>query len=149
MIDGQILKWKNEYLSTLSKSKRRDNKEVKKGAVFLLLNERHTRNAWPLAIVEKLFRSKDGIVRSVQLRLPLRLNETKKNAKLQNASDTKNKQLHINSTPRYTTRGVENICILEESSVTQQHPADEDDNDERTPNTNNDSDALEKSSRID
>ena len=132
----------------MSKAKRRDNTNIKKGAVVLLLNERHARSEWPLARIEKVFKSADGVVRSVQLRLPLKVNETKK-TRTKNASDLKNKLSLDNNNPRFTTRGVENICILEEASVTQQHPADEADNDERTPNTNNDSNELEKSSRID
>ena len=143
-----FIKWKNEYVSSLSKAKRRDNTNIKKGAVVLLLNERHARSEWPLARIEKVFKSADGVVRSVQLRLPLKVNETKK-TRTKNASDLKNKLSLDNNNPRFTTRGVENICILEEATVTQQHPADEADNDERTPNTNNDSNELEKSSRID
>ena len=49
------LRWQNEYLSSLSQNKRADNKEINEGDVILLLNERHSRDEWPLARITKLF----------------------------------------------------------------------------------------------
>ena len=46
-----------------------------------------------------------------------------------------NKRLYIHSNPRFTTRGVENICVLEEAQVYHQQPKDEDD-DEGATSTN-------------
>ena len=63
------LRWQNEYLASLSKNKRIDNKEVKNGDVVLLLNERHSREAWPIARVVQVFKSKDGIVRLVECKM--------------------------------------------------------------------------------
>ena len=104
-----FIKWKNEYLLELcSKNKRTENKEVKEGDIVLVLNERRSKRDWPLARVEQVYKSHDGIVRSVLLRLPI---ETKKSAK---KSD--NKGLVFDSAPRFTTRGVENIHILEETT---------------------------------
>ena len=63
------LRWQNEYLSSLSQKKRADNKEINEGDVILLLNERHSRDEWPLARITKLFRSQDGVVRSVECKV--------------------------------------------------------------------------------
>ena len=48
---------------------------------FLLLNERHSRQAWPIARVVKVFKSKDGIVRSVECKMATSMvknNQTRK-----------------------------------------------------------------------
>ena len=63
------LRWQNEYIASLSKNKRAENKEVKEGDVILILNERHSRQTWPIARVTKVYPSKDGIVRSIECKM--------------------------------------------------------------------------------
>lgn len=77
------IKWKHEYLSSLSKNKgiASTSKDVKVGSIVLLLNERKTRDDWPIARVERVFNNKDNVVRSVELSLPTNVNETKKRSK--------------------------------------------------------------------
>ena len=55
------LRWQNEYLASLSKNKRIDNKDVRNGDVVLLLNERHSRNAWPIARVVQILKTKTAL----------------------------------------------------------------------------------------
>ena len=78
-----FVKLKNEYLSSLSKNKgsAKSTKYIKVGCIVLLLNERKNRNDWLLARIERVFTSKDNIIRSVDLRLPMSAKETKKNGK--------------------------------------------------------------------
>ena len=138
-----FIKWKQEYLANLEKNKTKQNKEkdIKVGSVVLLMNERHTKDTWPIARVEQVYRSKDGTTRSVKLRLPLDVSETTKKRATKGATKRDNKSVYVNSTPRFTTRGVENIAILEEGSVDDQHSQDED-NGERNTDTNVGSDGL-------
>ena len=105
------LRWQNEYLSSLSQNKRAENKEIKEGDVILLLNERHSRDEWPLARITKLFRSQDGVVRSVECKVA-HSSKTKRVTK-KNAPNQDNNELYIQTKPRITTRGVEHIAILE------------------------------------
>ena len=123
------LKWQNEYLSSLSKNKRIDNKEVKNGDVVLLLNERHSRQAWPIARVVKVFKGKDGIVRSVECKMAT--------AMVKNKPDMKNGNkdpLSIKIKIRNTTRGVENIAILHSTPVDPKQPEEDVDS---NPKSNN------------
>ena len=105
------LRWQNEYLASLSKNKRIDNKDVKNGDVVLLLNERHSRQEWPIARVVQVFKSKDGVVRSVECKMA---NAIKTRSDKKNATDkdllSMSESLKIKI--RTTTRGVENIAIL-------------------------------------
>ena len=106
----------------LSKNKgaARSAKDIKNESIVLLLNERKHRHDWPLARVERVFTSKDNIIRSVELRLPMWAKQTKKNEKTLATRKTgsTNKDLYL-SEPRLTTRGIENITLLEEVSVNQ------------------------------
>ena len=96
------------------------------GDIVLLLNERKTREAWPLARITRLFKSNDGITRSLECKLPIKVDTkklanqhfTKKKSATKNASKPDNKGVLVQSSDRFTTRGVENIAILE--AVTQQ-----------------------------
>ena len=92
---------------------------IKPASIALLINEGKNRHHWPLARIECVFTSKDNIVRSVELRLPMSAREIKtKEKKLANRKTGSNKDLYL-SEPRLTTRGVENIALLEEVSVNQ------------------------------
>ena len=110
------LRWQNEYLTSLSKNKRVDNKDVKNGDVVLLLNERHSRQVWPIARVVQVFKSKDGVVRSVECKMA---NAIKTRSDKKNATDkdllSMSESLKIKI--RTTTRGVENIAILHSTPV--------------------------------
>ena len=154
-----FVKWKDEYLSSLSKNKRiaESATDIKPGSIVLLINERKNRHHWPLARIERVFTSKDGIVRSVELRLPMSAKEVKtKGKKLANKkTGSNNKELCL-SEPRLTTRGVENIALLEEALVNQTNSGrldttpntlhhDQEKNDiqmERDSNVDNDADCL-------
>ena len=138
-----FVSWKDEYLTSLSKTKtRRDNKDIKVGALVLLLNERQTRHDYPLARVQQVFRSKDTVYRSVKLLLPLDVTtkKTKRGSKVTKSDD---KRLYIPNKPRFTTRGVENICVLEDTPSVE-HQLQNEDEDERVPNTSLDSDELDQ-----
>ena len=74
------LRWQNEYIATLSQNKIADNKEIKKGGVVLILNERHPTQAWPIASVTQVFPNKDGIGRSVECKMA---NAVKKQVRLE------------------------------------------------------------------
>lgn len=96
-----FIRWKNEYLPSLSKNKGiTDKKEIKRCPVVLILNERTNRDDWPLAGIEQVFKSKEGIVRSAQLRLPLQAgtkgnkNCTKSDNRQQRSSYHFNSSLH-------------------------------------------------------
>ena len=141
----------------MSKNKRTAESatDVKPGSIVLLINERKNRHHWPLARIERVFTSKDGIVRSVELRLPMSAKEVKtKGKKLANKkTGSNNKELCL-SEPRLTTRGVENIALLEEALVNQTNSGrldttplhqdqEKDDNQmERDSNVDNDADCL-------
>ena len=151
-----FVKWKDEYLSSLSKNKRTAESatDVKPGSIVLLINERKNRHHWPLARIQRVFTSKDGIVRSVELRLPMSAKEVK-TKKLAKQTGSNNKELCFNE-PRLTTRGVENIALLEEALVNQTNSGrldttpntlhqdqEKDDNQmERDSNVDNDADCL-------
>ena len=110
------LKWQNEYLASLSKNKRVDNKDVKNGDVVLLLNERHSRETWPIARVVQVFKSKDGVVRSVECKMAnaIKTKPDKKNAR---EKDQLSMSDSLKIKIRTTTRGVENIAILHSTPV--------------------------------
>ena len=67
----------------MSKNKRAENKKVKEGDVLLILNEKHSRPAWPIARVTKVFPSKGGIVRSIESKMAkaIKTKSDKKNAR--------------------------------------------------------------------
>ena len=110
------LRWQNEYIASLSKNKRAENKEVKEGDVILILNERHSRQAWPIARVIKVFPSKDGIVRSIECKMAnaIKTKSDKKNAR---DKDLLSMSESLKIKIRTTTRGVENIAILHSTPV--------------------------------
>ena len=123
---------------SLSKNKNHENKELNVGDIVMLLNERKNRETWPVARISRAFKSKDGVVRSVECKLPLKVetkkiasqHSTKKKSASKNASKpSDNKGVLVQSSARFTTRGVENIAILEavtQQSNRQQHVEDTD-----------------------
>ena len=107
-----FIKWRDEYLMSLAKNKNNENKNINVGDIVIILNERKTRDTWPIARVTKVFRSRDGVIRSVELKLPIKV-ETKKKTTKKNALLSDHRSLDVEASNRYTTRGVEHIAILE------------------------------------
>ena len=66
--------WKREYLTNLrefhSTTQRREN--LKENECVLVLTEKITKNDWPIGAINQLLRGRDGLVRSVEIRLPLK-----------------------------------------------------------------------------
>ena len=95
----------------MSKNKRADDKKVKEGDVILILNERHSRQAWPIARVTKVFPSKDDIFRSIECKMAnaIKTKSDKKNAR---DKDILSMSESLKIKIRTTTRGVKNIAIL-------------------------------------
>ena len=106
--------------------------------------------------IDPVFTIKDGIVRSVELRLPMSAKEVRtKEKQLANRKTGSNKDLYL-CVPKLTTRGVENIALLEEALVNQtdsgrldtipttlHQDQEKDDNQmERDSNVDNDADCL-------
>ena len=58
-----FIKWRDEYLMSLFKNKNNENKNINVGDIVIILNERKTRDTWPIARVTKDFRSRDGVIR--------------------------------------------------------------------------------------
>ena len=97
---------------SLAKNKNNENKNINVGDIVIILNERKTRDTWPIARVTKVFRSRDGVIRSVELKLPIKI-ETKKKTTKKNALLSDHRSLDVEASNRYTTRCVEHIAILE------------------------------------
>ena len=70
-------------------TKQTDNKALEEGDVVLLLDEKRSKEKYPIARVTKVFTGSDGIVRSAELRLPTKMKETKKNKKQRGANVNK------------------------------------------------------------
>ena len=81
------------------------------------MNNKTTKDAWPIARVTKCHKSNDGICRSVELRLPIIVTTKEKSAKFAKRSASKPDITYEYKNPRITTRGVEQIAILESKSV--------------------------------
>ena len=110
------LRCQNEYIASFSTNKRAENKEVKEGDVILILNERHSRKAWPIARVTKVFPSKDGIVRSIECKMAnaIKTKPDKKNARTKIYCSMSES---LNIKMRTTIRGVKNIATLHSTPV--------------------------------
>ena len=63
-------RWRQEYLQTLQlRNKWKHPKRNLAEGDIVLLKEESDRNHWPLAVVTKAFKSKDGMVRKVEVRI--------------------------------------------------------------------------------
>lgn len=73
-------RWRVEYLATLQPRKKwhREKDSVQKGMLVILMDEGAPRGTWKIARIEKIYPSDDGLVRSVQLRLPSAQKDGKK-----------------------------------------------------------------------
>lgn len=70
--DQMWRRWTNEYMRALREHHRlkhqaKDNK-IAVGDVVIIKSDDRNRNHWPLGIVERLIKGKDGVVRAVRLR---------------------------------------------------------------------------------
>ena len=57
----------------------KENKVVNVGDIVLVMNNKTTKDSWPIARVTKIFKSNDGVIRSVELRLPINVTTKEKN----------------------------------------------------------------------
>ena len=66
--------WKKEYLTDLRKyhNSIQEKENIKVDSLCLVLTEKFTKRHWPIAAVNKLLYGRDGLVRSVEVRLPLK-----------------------------------------------------------------------------
>ena len=77
---------------------------IKKGSVVLLINQRPTRLSSPIARVQEVILSRDGLVRSCWLKLPC------DGKQVLDKGDRTKKQRQ----PKLIKRGIEELCLLEE-----------------------------------
>ena len=77
------------------------------------MNNKTTKDSWPIARITKVFKSNDGVIRSVELRLPINVTTKEKAAKFAKTSASKPDITYEYKNPRHTTRCVEHIAILE------------------------------------
>ena len=91
---------------SLAKNNDNENENKNVGDIVILLNERKTCDTWPIARVTKIFRSCDGVIRSVKVKLPIKV-ETKKKTTKQfakiNALLFDHRLLNVETSNRYTT----------------------------------------------
>ena len=94
-----------------------EQRNIKRGDVVLLINERLTRLKWPIDRVEHVILSRDNKARSCVLRLPaeVKMNKGKMNANL----------------PNIVTRGIEQVALLEDD-VTQEEVSPLSDNEDNS-----------------
>ena len=122
-----FLKWKNEYLMSQEKIRNdryKENKVVNVGDIVLVMNNKTTKDSWPIARVTKIFKSNDGVIRSVELRLPINVTTKEKTTNFAKRSASKPDITYEYKNPRITTRGVENIAILESVDSQQENSHD-------------------------
>ena len=85
--------------------KQNANKELNIGDVVLLLDERRSRDDFPIGRITQVFHGSDNIIRSVELRLPANAKTTK------NADKTAANQFLNVKKPTLIRRGEEKICF--------------------------------------
>ena len=126
-----FLRFKDEYLLNLSKlhTKQTKNVVIKQGDVVLLLDEKGSRDAFPIARVAKTFKGPDGIVRSVELKLPIKFKATKKRKK-HDTKNAANELIHYSNKAKTIHRGVEKIAHLEGNPSVEKEPEVEDEEDQ-------------------
>ena len=94
---------------------------IKLGDVVLLLDEKGSRDTFPIARVAKIFKGPDGVVRSVELRLPIKFKATKKTKK-QDTKNNSNRLIHYPNKAKTIHRGVEKIALLEGNPSVEKEP---------------------------
>ena len=93
--------WKKEFLTDLRKYHNSigEKENIKLNACVLILTEKITKRDWPIGAVNKLLYGRDGLVRSVEVRMPLK------------ASDI-NPDGSYKTQYKLLTRGIEQIILL-------------------------------------
>ena len=99
----------------IRKDRYKENTAINVGDIVLVMNNKTTKDSWPIARVTKCHKSNDGVTRSVELRLPIIVTTKEKTAKFGKRSASKPDITYEYKNPRITTRGVEHIAILESS----------------------------------
>jgi hypothetical protein len=63
--------WREEYLKTLQTRRKWPNERtnIKSGDVVLLREKNIERGQWPMGVIETVFKSDDGLVRTVNVRV--------------------------------------------------------------------------------
>ena len=111
----------------IRKDRYKENTTVKVGDLVLVMNNKTTKDSWPIARITKVFKSNDGVIRSVELRLPIIVTTKEKSAKFAKRSASKPDITYEYKNPRITTRGVEHIAILESVDSQQENSHDVED----------------------
>ena len=111
----------------IRKDRYKENKAINVGDVVLVMNNKTTKDSWPIARVTKIFKSNDGICRSVELRLPINMTTKEKVANFAKRSASKPDITYEYKNPRLTTRGVDHIAILESVDSQQENSHDVED----------------------
>ena len=81
----------------IRKDRYKENTTVKVGDLVLVMNNKTTKDSWPIARITKVFKSNDGVIRSIELRFPINVTTKEKLQSLQ-------KQVHQNQTLRMNIR---------------------------------------------
>ena len=97
----------------IRKDQYKGNTVVNVGDVVLVMNNKTTKDYWPIARVTKIFKSNDGVTRSVELRHPIVVTTKENTAKSVKTSASKPDITYEYKNPRHMTRGFEPIAILE------------------------------------
>ena len=94
--------WKTEYLAELRKynNKIQPQRPLIAGDYCLVLTERLTKTCWPVGVVKQVFKGRDGLPRTVEIKMPLQAHEISDLGK----PKTQYKTLR---------RGIESIILLE------------------------------------
>ena len=111
----------------IRKDRYKENTAINVGDIVLVMNNRTSKDAWPIARVTKCHKSNDGVTRSVELRLPIIVTTKEKSAKFAKRSASKPDITYEYKNPRITTRGIEHIAILESVDSQQENNHDVED----------------------
>ena len=74
IVDNFWSAWKKEYLTNLREyhSKTQKMQNLKENDCVLVLTEKITKHDWPIGAINQILLGRDGLVRSVEVRLPLK-----------------------------------------------------------------------------
>ena len=98
-------RWTKEYLSELRQyhNSNHSTKNLKPGHYCLVISEKVGKYDWPTAVIPDVFKGRDGLVRTVEVKLP------------HSAADIDRKG-HPLKQIKTTSRGIESIILLEASA---------------------------------
>ncbi|XP_064647469.1 uncharacterized protein LOC135500154 [Lineus longissimus] len=103
-------RWKAEYLSNLQSRQKwqKTKREIEVGDVVILHDQELPRGNWEMAIVEEAFKSSDGLIRKLKLRMPSELTRQGK---------------RVSENPRFLERPIHKVTVLIERQNQQLGPA--------------------------